>query len=257
MTFCSTSKKLQLKDMEFADNGIICHRGAWKKNTFPENSIAALKHAIKLKSAGSEFDVQMTADDLLVINHDATFNNFEIEKTNYSDLIDIKLSNGEMLPTLREYILTGITNNSTTRLICEIKPSIISKERAKLIATNVVQLVHELKAEQYFEYISFDYDILLKIIELDPYAKTQYLEGDKTPDQLKKDGIGGADYHFSVYNSHPEWIESAKKNNIVLNAWTVNEASDMDDLLAKGFNYITTNEPELLSERIKIFKSLK
>jgi glycerophosphoryl diester phosphodiesterase len=246
-----------MKNMKFVDNGIICHRGAWKKNLLPENSIAALKHAIKLKSAGSEFDVQMTADGTLLINHDAAINNFEIEKTNYSDLIDIKLSNGERLPTLRDYILAGITNNSTTRLICEIKPSIISKERAKLIATNVVKLVHELNAEHYIVYISFDYDILLKIIELNPHAITQYLEGDKSPDQLKKDGITGADYHFSVYNSHPEWIESAKKNKIVLNAWTVNEASDMDNLLAKGFNFITTNEPELLSERIKIFKSLK
>jgi glycerophosphoryl diester phosphodiesterase len=31
-------------------NGIVAHRGAWKKNNLPENSIAALRHAIDLKN---------------------------------------------------------------------------------------------------------------------------------------------------------------------------------------------------------------
>ncbi len=156
-----------------------------------------------------------------------------------------------MLPTLSEYITAGIENNNSTRLVCEIKPSEISKERGKLIATKVVRLIHELKAEQRVEYISFDYDILKKIIEINPNAITQYLEGNKSPAQLKADGISGADYHFSVFKTHPGWIESAKKNNIILNAWTVNEVADMNWLLANGFDFITTNEPELLFERIK------
>ena len=115
----------------------------------------------------------------------------------------------------------------------------------------VVKLVHELNAQNMIVYISFDYDILKKIIEINPKASTQYLEGNKSPDQLKVDGISGADCHFSVFKNHPEWIESAKKNNIILNAWTVNEAADMDWLLVKGFDFITTNEPELLFERIQ------
>lgn len=235
----------------FADNIVIAHRGAWKKNNLPENSIASLKHAIELKCTGSEFDVRMTADDSLIINHDPDYNKLPIEKTNYADLIAFKLSNGEKLPTLREYILAGIENNISTRLVCEIKPSEKSKERGKVIATKVVQLIHELKAQHMVVYISFDYDILKKIIEINPKASTQYLEGNKSPDQLKADGISGADYHFSVFKKYPEWIEPAKKNNIILNAWTVNKAADMDWLLANGFNFITTNEPELLFERIK------
>jgi glycerophosphoryl diester phosphodiesterase len=103
-------------------------------------------------------------------------------------------------------------------------------------------------------YISFDYDILKKIVELKPSAQTQYLTGDKAPDQVKADGMTGIDYHFSVFKLHPEWIESAKKNNIALNAWTVNTAEDMDWLISSGFNFITTNEPEILFERIKAAK---
>ncbi len=104
-------------------------------------------------------------------------------------------------------------------------------------------------------YISFSYDILKKIKELNPNASTQYLYGNKTPEQLKADGISGADYLLNIFKTHPEWIESAKQNNITLNAWTVNDADDMDWFLANDFDYITTNEPELLFERIKIISN--
>jgi glycerophosphoryl diester phosphodiesterase len=30
-------------------NAIVAHRGAWKANNLPENSIASLRHAIDLK----------------------------------------------------------------------------------------------------------------------------------------------------------------------------------------------------------------
>ncbi|MDZ4204953.1 MAG: family 16 glycosylhydrolase [Bacteroidales bacterium] len=249
---CGVCKNRPKNKIAFADNIVVAHRGAWKKNNLPENSIASLKHAMALKCAGSEFDVRMTADDTLIINHDPHFNKLPIEKKNYADLLSFKLSNGEKLPTLREYILAGIENNTSTRLVCEIKPSEISKERGKTIAAKVVQLVHELKAQHIVEYNSFDYDILKKIIELNPTASTQYLHGSRSPKQLKADGITGADYHFLVFKNFPKWIESARKNNITLNAWTVNEAADMDWLLTNGFDYITTDEPELLFERIKM-----
>lgn len=235
----------------FADNPVVAHRGAWKQNNLPENSIASLKHAIELKCTGSEFDVRMSADGVLIINHDPEFNKLPVEKTKYNDLLAFKLSNGEKLPTLQEFIKAGIENNASTRLVCEIKPSEISKERGKAIAEKVVQLVHKMKAQQMLVYISFDYDILKRVIELDPIASTQYLGGDKSPDQLKTDGIRGADYHYSVFVQHPGWIEMAKKNNIVLNAWTVNEAAEMDWLIASNFDFITTNEPELLLKKIK------
>src|SRR5690606_2908039 len=84
-----------------------------------------------------------------------------------------------------------------------------------------------------------------------PTANVQYLNGDKSPEQLKADGIKGADYHYSVFQRKPEWIQSARENKIDLNAWTVNNAKDLRWLLANGFEFITTNEPELLFEEIK------
>jgi glycerophosphoryl diester phosphodiesterase len=257
MAACSSTKKINTLSMKFADNPIVAHRGAWKKNTLPENSVAALKQAIALGCTGSEFDVRITMDDSLIINHDAHYNGMSIENTAYTKLIAQPLANGEKLPTLQEYLLAGMNNNTSTQLVLEIKPSETSKERGKQIAEKVVQLVQQLHAEKYITYISFDYDILKKIVELDPAAITQYLEGNKTPDELKADKIAGADYHFSVFRKHPEWITSAKVNKIILNAWTVNTAEDMDWLLKNEFDFITTNEPELLAQRIEIFKTAR
>lgn len=230
----------------FADNVVVAHRGAFKKNGFPENSIASLKEAIRLGCTGSEFDVRMTADDTLVINHDPHWKGMDIEKVSYSQLAGQKLSNGETMPTLRQYLQAGMENNKQTRLVVEIKPSEESKARGQRIAEKTVALIRELKAEAMVVYISFDYDILKKIVAISPAASTQHLNGDKSPEQLKADGITGADYHYSVFQKNPQWIESAKANGIILNAWTVNAEADMRWLLEKGFQFITTNEPELL-----------
>ncbi|MBK6936017.1 MAG: glycerophosphodiester phosphodiesterase [Chitinophagaceae bacterium] len=230
----------------FANNTVVAHRGAWKQNNLPQNSIASLKQAIALGCAGSEFDVRMTADDTLVVNHDPDYNKMRDDKSMYTQLSSVKLPNGEMLPTLREYIMAGIADNKETMLVIEIKPSDVSKDRAMFITEKVVNLVHELNAEKMVCYISFDFDMLKKIREKDPAAIVQYLEGNKTPQELKNEGINGADYHYSVYKKKPEWIEIARKQKILLNAWTVNEKQDLEWLLVSKFDYITTNEPELL-----------
>lgn len=247
---CTATKKSP-SAIKFADNPVIAHRGAWKKNNLPENSIASLKEAIRLGCTGSEFDIWMTADDSLVINHDPHYNKLTIEKTKYEDLLVFKLSNGEKIPTLKEYLLAGLDNNKQTMLVLEIKPSTISVDRGRLVASKVVQLVKELNAAAMSAYISFDYEILKKIMEIDPKASTQYLKGDIEPTQLKKDKMTGLDYHFSVFKRQPTWAEEAIKEKLILNAWTVNDATEMNLLLDIGFHYITTNEPELLFEIIR------
>ena len=247
---CSVTKNSSSR-IKFADNPVVAHRGAYKLNGFPENSIASLQQAIKLKCTGSEFDVWMTADDSLVIHHDPDYNKLVIEKTNFDELRKYPLSNGEPLPSLREYLIAGKKDNKTTRLVLEIKPSKISKERGIRVADKVIQLVHELNCTNLMAYISFDYDIMKHIHAIEPKAITQHLNGDIAPAALKADGISGADYHFSVFAKNPAWITEAKKNNIQLNAWTVDDSTNMRLLLDSGFNFITTNQPEMLFEILK------
>src|SRR5665648_155520 len=66
-------------------NGVIAHRGAWKKDSLPQNSIASLQNAIRLGVAGSEFDVQLTADEVLVVNHDPIFQGMNLSLIHISE----------------------------------------------------------------------------------------------------------------------------------------------------------------------------
>ncbi len=237
-----------------ASNPVIAHRGAFKKNGFPENSIASLKEAFRLGCAGSEFDVRMSADDSLVINHNPVYNELSIEKNNYTTLAAFPLSNGERIPTLRQYLQAGRQSGKGTRMIVEIKPSDLGKERAQAIIDKVVNLVIELGLQKQVAYISFDYQMCKRVLVIDPKAHIQYLNGDKAPDELKKDGIAGLDYHYSVFQKNPDWIPAARKAGLVLNAWTINDSATMHLLLREGFSFITTNEPEMLFSTVKRFK---
>lgn len=228
------------------NNIVIAHRGAWKKQQHPQNSIAALRAAIELNCIGSEFDVRMTTDGVLIVVHDEIHEGLLVEQSNYQDLLQHPFPNGESLPTLKEYLLSGIENNTTTQLICEIKPSTISPAKGIVSAEKAINLVLELGLLDRVVFISFDYAILLQILSIYPQAKTQYLEHDKLPDELIRDGISGADYDIDYYLLNPSFITEAKAQGLVLNAWTVNDEDKMRKLIAYEFDYISTDEPELL-----------
>lgn len=232
-----------LKD-DFNKNNVIAHRGAWKNTNASENSIASLQHAISMGCHGSEFDVHMTSDSVLVVNHDADFHGKHIYNSTLSELLPLKLSNGENLPTLKAYLEEGLKQN-TTKLVLELKPT-INKERAIQSARKVYQMVKSMKAQAWIDYISFDYDICLELLRLDPFARVAYLNGDKSPELLAADKLWGFDYNLNVFKKNPSWIEQAKKENLTINVWTVNDAKTLQWFIDEKIDFITTNEPELL-----------
>jgi glycerophosphoryl diester phosphodiesterase len=228
-------------------NCVIAHRGAWKANSLPENSIASLKQAIALGCYGSEFDVHLTKDSIIVVNHDNTFYGLPIETRTYTELLTKQHPNGEKIPTLDAYLLEGLKQKKT-KLILEIKTSEISPERSFLLTQMCVEAVKKLKAEKQVEYICFSYDVGKLVHQLSPKAKLAYLNGDIAPAQAKPDGYTGLDYHYSVYKQHPEWVKEAKALGLTINSWTVNNKTEMETLLNQKADFITTNEPELLFE---------
>lgn len=229
----------------FARNKVIAHRGAWKNTSSPENSIAALNHAVDLGCEGSEFDVHMSSDSIPFINHDANFKGTSIAKTSASALAGLKLDNGEPLPTLEAYLLAGL-KQTKTKLILEIKPSELGKEHSIALTQKVVLMVEKFKAQGWVDYISFDYDVCKEVLRLAPYAKVAYLKGDKSPDELAADHFFGLDYHFSVLQKNPDWIPQSKEKKLTINVWTVNEKPVFEEFLKHDVDFITTNEPEML-----------
>ncbi len=248
MTSCKTAQTVN--QISFAENPVVAHRGAWKANNLPENSIAALKEAIRLGCVGSEFDVRMTKDEVLVVTHDATYADLAIEDSTYEELAATRLDNGEILPTLESYIKAGIKDNTSTGLVVELKPS-KTPGFNELMAVKAVKMIERLNAKRHvLAYISFNYEILKKIKEISPESSVQYLNGSKSPVQLEQDQILGMDYYISVFKNNPTWIAQAKEKSITLNVWTVNKASEMNWFLEREFDFITTNEPELLFDLV-------
>ncbi len=235
---------------QFNRNQVIAHRGAWKKTQTSENSLASLNNAIRLGCMGSEFDVHMSSDSVIVVNHDPTIQGLSIDTTPAQELLKLKLGNGETLPTLRAYLNEGMKQNRT-RLILEIKTSRLGKERSLALTERVVRLVHQLRAQAWVDYIAFDYDVCKKVKALNPRATVTYLNGDKSPAELAQDNLSGFDYQYGVVKKNEHWIQEAHQRQLTVNVWTVNERGAMEWFLARHVDFITTNEPELLFELVK------
>ena len=122
---------------------IVAHRGVWKNTKVPQNSIAALKHAIEQKVWGTEFDVVLAKDDVLVVNHDNDYQGTDIATNDYATLSQKKLANGEKLPTAEEYLREGL-KQKRTKMVFEIKPSALGVERSVQAAELAYNLVKKM-----------------------------------------------------------------------------------------------------------------
>ena len=60
---------------------VIAHRGYWKAEGSAQNSIRSIVKADSINCYASEFDVWMTADSVLVVNHDPDINGVHIESS--------------------------------------------------------------------------------------------------------------------------------------------------------------------------------
>ena len=223
-----------------AQTQVIAHRGFWKTEGSAQNSIAALEKAAEEKLYGSEFDVQVTLDGKLIVNHDAKFQGFVIAETPYKQLKKIRLNNGEKLPNLKKYLKKG--KKLDIQLILEIK-SHKSKEVEDKMAADIVKMVKKMGLEKQVEYIAFSLNVCEQLAKLTPESEIAYLNGDVAPAELKKKGINGIDYHYNVIEKHPEWVKEAHDLGMKVNVWTVNKESDMQKLIDMKVDYITTDQP--------------
>ncbi len=228
---------------------IVAHRGYWNCGDagFAENSIASLKAAQAIGVWGSEFDVQLTKDSVLIVNHDEDREGLKISEHPWSVFEKMSLKNGERPSTLDEYLLQG--EKFTTVLVCELKPQ-NSIELEIFLAESAVQAIknHNLYSPNRVIFISFSYEICKHLIKIASGFTVQYLGGKKSPDELLKDGINGLDYHHSWFILHPEWVDRAHELGMSVNAWTVNKSEDIQKMIELGVDYITTNNPLLVRQ---------
>lgn len=230
---------------------VAAHRGFWKSEGAQQaqNSIASLREAQDIGVWGSEFDVQITSDGVALVNHDSTLGGKSISQNPLSTFKAMTLKNGEAPSTLDEYLAQG--EKSPTVLVLELKPQKEKELEDLLVAKCLEGLTdHSLFDPSRVIFISFSYHICRQLASRYPSFMVQYLEGDKTPEEVYADGIKGIDYHMGVFKKNPDYVGRAHALGMQVNVWTVDRKDDMEYFVELGVDCITTNNPLVAREVI-------
>ena len=229
---------------------VIAHRGFWDAPGSAQNSLRALAKADSIGCWGSEFDVWMTADEKLVVNHDASFKGLPIETSQAADVTALTLSNGEHMPLLDDY-LKAFAERPGIKVVCELKVHTDKRREAKAVK-KVLKLMKRHKLTDRAVYITFSPEATREFVKHAPKGtEVYYLNGNWTPQQLIDEGCAGLDYSLAVMKKHPEWIEQCHSLGLKVNIWTVNRRDDLQWCIDHGADFITTNDPLLLQQIIK------
>lgn len=240
MTFYATFAMSQTK--------IIAHRGYWDTKGSAQNSITALLKADSLGIYGSEFDVRVSKDSVLVINHDPGIWGHNVAHTSAKVLTSLKLKNKEPLPTLIDYFEAA--RPLSTKLILELK-ELESQEMESYAIEKILELVKEYQYEDRIEFISFSLHAIKEMVQKAPDIPTYYLKGELSPQELKEIGCTGPDYHYNVFLKNPNWIRECHELGLKVNTWTVNKEKEMKQLIELGVDFMTTDKPSLLRDLLE------
>ena len=226
---------------------IVAHRGFWNtpESGYAENSISSITNACKYGFWGCETDLQLTKDGRVLVHHDPNVGSKLISEHNLSEFGTDTLKNGERVPALEEYLSRFAAVGEGTVLVLELKPQKSAESENILVERTLSALKQAslLDAEK-VAFISFSRHICSVVAAKAPDFSNQYLGGDLEPALAKSElGCNGVDYHFSVFQKHPDWVKRAHKLGMKVNAWTVNSESDLREMADLKVDQLTTNEP--------------
>ena len=232
--------------------GIVAHRGFHQFETSAENSVSSMQLAVKQGFEGTEFDVQLTGDDVAIVFHDANMQGHVICDTPYDTLQKLPaftLRSGETVPTMDEFLAACSQalkeqrlSKKHTRLFFEVKPQASTIQRYHLIG-QIIEAIGKYQLHDDIFFISFDLDACVMLAHLLPDIPVAYLEGDLSPTTLKEMGVTDVDYHYTKFEKHPEWVKEAHDLGMTVNVWTVNAPEKAKEMRSLGVDYITTDYP--------------
>lgn len=240
----SDARKKRQMDKE-KETGIVAHRGFWncEEAGYARNSIAALRCAQEAGFWGSEFDVNMTKDSILIVFHDSDVKGRKIEKHPYERFTDFRLENGEPIPTIDEYLEQG-KKYPGTMLVYELKKHSNDEVEDTFVDLTITKLEeHGLLDPQRVMFISFSFHMCERLAQKLPGFTVQYLGGDRKPAKVKAAGITGIDYNHAILSINKKWVNQALRKDMSVNTWTVNKDSVMVKMLELGVEYLTTDNP--------------
>lgn len=234
---------------------IWAHRGA--SHEAPENTLAAFERAIELGADGVEFDVQRTADGVLVVTHDETTDRLtglpgsinelswaELSQRNFAyawpDWVDGPGLSGCRLPSLSEVLALL----APTRLMINIELK-NSQLPYPGMEQEVLAIVQHYNLEERVIYSSFSPMSVMRLARLAPASRRGYLYSPvrRMPIWLARLTRATA-LHPSAQNlSRPEIFTRAHKHRLPIHVWTVDEPKQWQLCADLSVAAIITNEP--------------
>lgn len=233
---------------------IFAHRGA--SSYAPENTLAAFQKALEMNVDGIELDVQLSKDGVPVVCHDFTINRTSNGKGYIHDLTLAQLKSyrfygkfknefpNEQIPTLEE-VLQLIGNHDIT-LNIELKHGPFKHSN---LEEKVISLVKKYNIEQGVIYSSFDHQSVERIARLAPDARLAlifHINLINVFDYVARTGL-------NIYSIHPNYIyvtkellAEAKKHQIKVFSYTINDKARAQHYQALKMDGIITNNPLLL-----------
>ena len=232
---------------------VVAHRGFHATDGSCRNSIEALKQAQNMKLYGSECDLNLTKDGVIVVAHGGLhpdkiyrkgedIKRLDIQRSTYEELKAIKLENGEVIPTLEQY-LEQLKKSNNTKLIIEIKNHYTRAKESEIVR-KTVDMVAKYGLNDMVEYIAFRPWVCFELEKMAPKGTPiAYLNGDYDPEYVEGMGVSGIDYNYKVLYKRPEWIKQCHERGLTVNVWTVDDEAELRWVIEQGVDYITTDNP--------------
>lgn len=235
---------------------VFAHRGF--SGLYPENTMLAFEKAKEAGAYGIELDVHLSKDGKPVIIHDESlfrttglngnvfdFNLAELKKINAACGKDCSFSTP--IPSFEEYCDFVSKSNLVTNV--EIKTNIVWYED---IEKKVVELIKAYNLEERVIISSFNWLSVMKIKSFGRKLKTALLyEKSNIIGIAKQAADNGIDFiHPDFHLVDDALLEDAKKVNIGINVWTVNEIKDADLMIKNDISGIITNYPDRIIKRL-------
>ncbi|MFG1816218.1 glycerophosphodiester phosphodiesterase [Kribbella sp. NPDC049174] len=220
---------------------ITGHRGAL--GTEPENTLRSFRRAVADGCDEIELDLRVTADDELVVLHDATVDRTtsgsgEVASLTFDELRSLDAGLGEFVPTWAETVAA-----IDVRFQAEVKA-----------ARAVPLLVESLQADPALAgrtmVTSSHADILLAVRRAMPSANTGLIFG-RTPaiaDVLSLTRAAEACTALcGIAGLTPEGVKELQTAGLDVTAWPVPDPATLERAVELGVDGITTDNPHLLT----------
>ncbi len=223
---------------------ISAHRGS--SLVAPENTLSAVRQAVQDGATYVEVDVQRTADNVLVIAHDADLMRVAgqpivISQTAYRDLVQVDIGSRrgpgfahERVPTL-EQVIAEVRGRA--KLIVELKSYRGDKEQ---LVREVVRTLREQRLTDAAVVMSLQYDELLQMSRLAPEITVGFATSASLGD------ITGLDVDFLAVSRSQATdllISSAHARGKQIYVWTIDDEIAASVMIDRGVDNLISNDP--------------